>query len=707
MKNNGVLKTVLMTLAVLLAIAFLFTTVDDMLIYKARKDIEAGSVANGLEYYSRLINLFPDSPLLDDALYEAGAALWKKPNIEKGHIAVITSERAVVAGDGEDSRYAEMAGRLWMKLIRKYPHTPLARKARVGMAEIYFAEGDWDGIIDVLAGELNGYGDLRYYAAGLIARAYLEKGQPYKGLEVFKQFDGPLPAYLEMVRGDLLVAAGDYSAARAVYAGVTISGEDEHLEKYLLERKERLSNLIQGHSVQDALIYGRVTFNGKGLAGIKVTAVNKYIENKAVYTFTDLEGKYSFADVPEGVYYLAAEVPDKYITGKCFTVNGPSLVLVDGQGGHRVDLGLKDRIELKLYREGQTVQLSWEKVSGAEKYRIYIGEVVRRKGEDKPLIPVYLQVGENIVVSQKEGAAGDYTAYYTLAGEVRDSSFTLDCSKDYGKYHSPYIGKTSALPGFILGMPYYGGEFAFKIEAVDSEGKTVTSSNERLTMFPYHNTDKVRSLISNYRFEGAKDLLADWNTAEEGLLLARLYEATYKFSDSAEVYYKLHERVGDFNYLVKAASMWEKAGNYKKAVEVLESLPGRLKEAHYGDLGKLYFWLGEHNKAEMYFNASQAKEMQILYYLIKGDYQRVHEIVYSSPVTPFEFVVVKGIEQLRECSKEVSDLFEDSLNLLNNPSQQNRDKFMVCYRQFCKASGPQYPYLKTLLHELGSLYWDL
>lgn len=711
MKKNSIIKTVLVFICIMIMIGSLFSLTDNVVIYKARKYVKTGRIREGLEYYNRIITLFPDSRLVDDALYEAGNALWNGTGFEKQHIVEVCTNGDIISKYKKEDINIELANRYWTALVNKFPDSSLKYKTGVKIAEVCLAKGDWDGILEILHGEPLDYGKQCMYAARLKVEAYLAKNQPERALDVLQQVEKPLSVWLEMLRGDVLAAKRDFDGAENVYTGIEISSKDSELRRQLKERIEKLKCLQQDTLVEDCSLKGKVAVNGEGLAGVKVKLTNEYINGDEILTYTNMHGEYCFPYIPEGVYLITTMVPDECLEKKYVSIDGISQVVFEGKKSEKADFNFRDKIKLKLDRDEQVVHLCWEDTAGAEKYNIYIGEVKRNKGNSQPLNPVLYSIMGDVVIKQEDDSSDSYTAYYALAGSTGTNTFTIDGDRDLGKCFSPYIGQVSAIPGFIVGMPYYGGEFVFKVEAVDYQGNVITESQGCLTIFPSKDTEKSYSLITNYRFEGAKDLLMDADNVDDILLLARLYEATFKFEDSADKYRRLFNKTGDCHYLIQSALMWERGEKYEKAITALEALLPDYMGGQYGRLGKLYFWLGDEENARKYLEKGEYSgheiKMQVLYHMLREDYQKVWAIVNSSPLTPFKYAAQKSLEETENCSSEVLESFTNSLRYLTNPSKDNRQKFVVSYRDFRDKFGEQFPYMKVLVFELGNLYWDL
>ena len=179
----------------------------------------------------------------------------------------------------------------------------------------------------------------------------------------------------------------------------------------------------------------------------------------------------------------------------------------------------------------------------------------------------------------------------------------LNIGEEGGKYLPSVVGKVSPLPGFIMGIPYFGGEFCFKVEAYDREGNVITDSagfegKKHTVKTPDYETKEAYRLLKNNRFEKAKDILADSADIQDKILLARLYEATFEFEKAAECYRELFDLTGDYSYMLKYADLNIMNGNYQAALEALESLPQKMRSEKLNDIGKLYLWAGEFNRAE-------------------------------------------------------------------------------------------------------------
>lgn len=703
--NNLIIGAIIV--AVMCSIVFL---ADNLLIYKARQYAEAGAIEDALEYYSRIVNLFPGSSLADDALYEAGEALWQLGSIENQHIAFISSTEEMENFAEGYMPDREVAYKFWEILIRDYPESPLACAAKVRIAEILYSKGQWDKMIEFLQGNLEQYGSLKDYVVRLKAKAYLAMGQPQKVLDMVRRFEEQHSAWIDVVRGDALIALDMFDMAERIYSNIEVPEGDQELREALIARMEKIQHIQQNRPAGKSCLSGWVAVNGRGLRGIKVKVFDSLQGRESAYTYTGENGEYSFSGIPEGVYGVAVEVPDWLLKGKYASVNGPPAVVVEEGNTEQVSFNFTDKIALKLDSRDDTLEFTWDTVPGASRYNIYIGEVVDRKGTDKALFPIYYSVGDNIIIRQEVTKTEQREIYYAKAEECSGNSFTL-VHQDMGKYGSPQLGKVFAPPGFILGMPYYGGEFALTVEAVDEKGWILNRSEEKTFAFPSREMPESHQMIKNLRYEGAKALLEGSDNPEDMLLLARLYEAIFKFDDAAQKYMELYSKTGDGKYIVMASLAWEKKGDFYRAIKALEALPQNYRNDQMARLSRLYLWCGEHKKAEESFSkirdGGEPDRIRLIYYLLEKDLDKALDAAYKLQLPYLRYIAVKAIEKVQQCDGVVFDDIYNTLKWLEKPLANNRDNFVASYTGFKNRYNGQYPYLQCLLYELGRAYWDI
>lgn len=711
MKKNSILKSIIVYICIIIVMFSMFLIVDDLLMYRARKLIENGDVWDGVEQYGKLVSLIPDSSLADDALYEAGAALWEFPLFDNVQQCKVSTEGTVTSIISQEQLDMEVALNCWRSLVKKYPYSSLAKAARVRIAEVYYYMGLWEEVVNELEGPPEEYKEDWDRAALLKAGAYIRKGRPDDAITLIEGIEQDLVPWLRILKGDALAGIGELDLAGDAYSSIDAYSLDTN-SAIVQQRLLRLECLEDDKDGDGIVLQGKVDAGENSLPGIEVRTVNKYNGQQIYITYTDKDGMYRFETLPEGVYLIEALIPEEIVQNKHLVVDGPSYIAVDGDNVSNVDFHLRNRFAAKLYREGHVVNLEWQDYPGASGYRVNIGEVVRKGGSGKAANPTFLSVMGGTVVKQETGKDDNWIAYYAPVTDVRGTEHEFDAAKQNGGYFSDMIGKTSAVPGFVLGMPYYGGEFAFKVQAVDDKGEVISESNECLTAFLYEDTGKVNELITNYRFEGAKDMLEDAESPGDLETLARLYQATFKFDKSAEIYYSLFEKTGKEDCLAKALDMWEKAGNYEKVLDILENVPGSLREKIQYQMAKSYIWSGKMEKAGELLDSADGKaqdtKIQVLYHMLAEEYDKAGRVDHPYKLRYFEYVVDRGVRQMEMCTSDaVMESFKGCVKKLDSPIEDSMQKFIVEYKGFRDAYKAQYPEMEALLLELGKIYWDI
>ncbi|MBA1335199.1 MAG: hypothetical protein HPY66_0821 [Firmicutes bacterium] len=711
MKKNSLLKSIILYICIIIVMLSMFLIVDDLLMYRARKLVENGDVWDGVEQYGKLVSLIPDSSIADDALYEAGAALWEFPLSDRIQLCKVSTEGTVTSTVLEEELDMEVALNCWLSLAKKYPDSSLAKAARVRIAEVYYHMGLWENVIDELEGSPEEYKEDWDRAAFLKAGAYIRKGRPDDAITLIEGIKQDLTPWLRILKGDALAEIGELDLAGDAYSSIDAYSLDTN-SAIVRQRLLRLECLGYDKDEGGILLQGKIDSGESSLAGIEVRAVNKYNEQQIYITYTDKKGVYRFETLPEGVYLIEAFVPAEILQNKYLVVDGPSYIAVDVGSMNNIDFHLRNRFTAKLYRDGHVVNLEWQDYPGASGYRMNIGEVVRKGGTGKAANPTFLNVMGSTVVKQQVSKDENWTAYYAPVGDVPGTKYEFDAARENGRHFADMIGKAPASPGFVLGMPYYGGEFAFKVQALDGKGEVISESNECLTAFLYEDTGKINELIINYRFEGAKDMLEDADSPGDLEILARLYQATFKFDKSAEVYYSLFGKTGKEDCLVKALEMWEKAEDYEKVVDILEIVPRSLREKMQYQMAKSYLWSGEMEKAGQLLDSADEKaqdtKMHVLYHMLAEEYDKAAKIEHPYKLQYFGYVVGRGIRQMEMCTSEAAmESFKGCIKKLDSPREDSMQKFIVEYRGFRDAYKAQYPEMEALLLELGRIYWEI
>ena len=63
-------------------------------------------------------------------------------------------------------------------------------------------------------------------------------------------------------------------------------------------------------------------------------------------------------------------------------------------------------------------------------------------------------------------------------------------------------------------------------------------------------------------------------------------------------------------------------------------------------------------------------------------------------------------QELTDGGYQLKDRFERAVELLKQPSEENKQKFLVAYEGFAARHGNRYFYTRALLYELGRIYWE-
>lgn len=522
-----------------------------------------GKPEHAAVYYEKALSLTPDFLRSGKDIYDyanilsAGAteySLYKIFPYESGgtgNSKVPTEEALNTAID------------LYKNLIENHSNDPWAKWGYIRLAEIYLYMGDYEEAEKYLL-SVKTNAD-----ANLIYALYNSSGEYDKGIKLLEDLIENNKRYFDMNYFDslaqLYIQSGKYEEAIETYKKALTkieewdkeAPEEHHFtrEKESFNAKiQRAEELRSGNAITGEC-RGRVTVDGKGIAGVRV-----YIKDKSIYeeyfiggslwlpfTLTDKDGYYSIDNVLPGEYDIGIGIRPDVILDKVYLSGKDNQSILQPGGVLVNDFVFNTPLEIlspddKVEINGDKLEISWQQVDGAASYGIVTGLII----ENGYASSVYM----NDIKSKAGEDSNEATIYIKQLVPL------------FMGYASFYDDNTPT-PGTLLGF-YGGAKILYGVEAYDKDGKLIGSSMPviKTEKYPRHFvfiTQELEGdkLIKQEKYQEARDWFLDYldknpEDIHSLYVLAQYYKYCEKDNEKAKEYLtRLYEIIGMEEYLTQ------------------------------------------------------------------------------------------------------------------------------------------------------------
>lgn len=212
---------------------------------------------NTIQYFDNIIENFPESEFVDDALYYAGTTYFnikyydnareyftklynEYPNSEYSAEALYNSAKTYNIPNPYNIRNLELASNIINKLREDYPETEYAKTGLYEIANSYDNFSAYqDKAIDLYREFVNVYGedDKELSPASLIAigKIYYNRNEYDKAIEVYHEFSKTYPAYKEWKRIQEEIITVKYNKAYNTYSAKEYDKASKLFQEFMNE----------------------------------------------------------------------------------------------------------------------------------------------------------------------------------------------------------------------------------------------------------------------------------------------------------------------------------------------------------------------------------------------------------------------------------------------------------------------------------------
>lgn len=578
--------------------------------YEKAQSLESSGESDKARYYYELVaNVFPLSSQAGKALYfSAQNDIQREGN---GIIYIFTNrvQSSGNSGSPEGDRLLRNALEKFKLVRERYPDSPWAKHALRELGKTYYSLGEYDEAMKYLKESLTASNMQSAESTEILAKIYLNQGQPENALELanqsLKDHPGYDPLMMMKLQGQSLLALERWDEARRVFMAIPLKAQElfnlhlrDESPQTIHSNIEYWERITQGYlqklaaleeSDHTSTLTGRVLLNGKGMENIQVSLVDKFLEGDNFGGFSDDRpqvltgpgGEYSFPDLPPGRYSLGVGVRVEDIQGYSLSYQQEEIELIAGKTSYH-DIRFSPVITLDSPLANTVVDkeipFKWQPVAEAASYELFVGPVTR---------------DENGKIT------GTYTT--TLRSGITNNNLSINLEKEIAqnRFSGGIAYNTEGInPLSLFGVLYYGGEYTWGVNALDKDGNRITSSSgygfflkdKELPLFkidkgPLTPADEL--LLARKYDEAVRSYLStlekDPDNAHALLVLARInhYGIKHNSSDHAAAaeYYERLSRIDNSPEIKKVlAENFYYLGEYAKAQKLYKSLPISMEE---------------------------------------------------------------------------------------------------------------------------------